>query len=69
MEDVRFAEVMRRERERLTREREEILDQQKELTSKLNEISRELAAIDAYGAAKPVKRRRLADNPVVHEGA
>jgi hypothetical protein len=64
MEDVRFAEVMRRERERLTREREEILDQQKELEDKLNEISRELAAIDAYEAAKtgkaatPTRERR-----------
>jgi Fe2+ or Zn2+ uptake regulation protein len=64
MEDVRFAEVMRRERDRLTREREEILDQQKELTSKLNEVSRELSAIDAYAAAKtgkaatPTQQRR-----------
>jgi hypothetical protein len=61
---VRFAEVMRRERERLTREREEILNQQKELEDKLNEISRELAAIDAYAAAKtdkaatPTRQRR-----------
>jgi hypothetical protein len=64
MEDVRFGEVMRRERERLTREREEILNQQKELEDKLNEISRELAAIDAYAAAKtekaatPTRQRR-----------
>jgi hypothetical protein len=64
MEDVRFGEVMRRERERLTREREEILNQQKELEDKLNEISRELAAIDAYEAAKtgkaatPIRQRR-----------
>jgi Fe2+ or Zn2+ uptake regulation protein len=64
MENVRFAEVMRRERERLTREREEILNQQKELEDKLNEISREFAAIDAYEAAKtsrpstPTRQRR-----------
>jgi Fe2+ or Zn2+ uptake regulation protein len=64
MENVRFAEMMRQERERLTREREEILSQQKELGSKLNEINRELAAIDAYEAAKtgkaatPTRQRR-----------
>jgi hypothetical protein len=55
MEDVRFAEVMRRERERLNREREEILSQQKELEDKLNEINREFAAIEAYEAAKTGK--------------
>jgi hypothetical protein len=64
MENVRFAELMRGERERLTREHKEILDQQKELTSRLNEINRELAAIDAYAAAKtgkaatPTRQRR-----------
>ena len=52
MEDVRFAEVMRRERERLAREREDIFSRQKELENKLAEINRELAAIDAYEAAK-----------------
>lgn len=55
MEDVRFAEVMRRERERLNREREEILGQQKELVNKLTDINRELAAIDAYEVAKTGK--------------
>lgn len=64
MEEMRFADVMQRERERLNREREEILDQQKELENKLNEISRELAAIEAYEAAKtgkattPSRKRR-----------
>jgi hypothetical protein len=64
MEDMRFADVMRRERERLDREREEILGQQKELANKLNDINRELAAIDAYEAAKtskaaaPTRQRR-----------
>ena len=64
MEDVRFAEVMGRERERLTREREEILGQQKELENKLNEVNREFAAIEAYEAAKtgkavtPTRQRR-----------
>jgi hypothetical protein len=64
MEDMRFADVMRRERERLNREREEIIDQQEELANKLNDINRELAAIDAYEAAKtgkaatPTRERR-----------
>ena len=64
MEDVRFAEVMRQERERLNRQREEILGQQKELENKLNEVNREFAAIEAYEAAKtgkavtPTRQRR-----------
>jgi hypothetical protein len=65
MEDLRFADLMRRERERLNREREEILHQQKELENKLNEINRELAGINAYEAAKigkavtPSRQRRI----------
>jgi hypothetical protein len=55
MEDMRFADVMKRERERLNREREEIVTQQQELENKLTEIDRELAAIDAYAAAKSGK--------------
>jgi hypothetical protein len=55
MEDMRFAEVMRRERERLNREREEIVERQKELENKLTEINREFAAIEAYEAAKTGK--------------
>jgi hypothetical protein len=55
MDDIRFADVMRRERERLDREREEILNQQKDLENKLTEINRELMAIDAYEAAKTGK--------------
>jgi hypothetical protein len=55
MDDMRFADVMQRERERLSRERDDILTQQKELESKLTEISRELAAVDAYEAAKTSK--------------
>jgi hypothetical protein len=55
MEDMRFADVMLRERERLNREREEIFSQQKELDSKLIEINLELAAIDAYEVAKTGK--------------
>jgi DNA-binding transcriptional ArsR family regulator len=55
MNDVRFADVMQRERERLNHERDEILDQQRELETKLTEITRELAAIDAYEAAKTGK--------------
>ncbi len=52
MDEMRFAEVMQRERERL---REEILNQQRDLENKLNAISRELAAIDAYEAVKTGK--------------
>jgi hypothetical protein len=52
MSDIRFADVMQRERERLHRERDEMLNQQRELESKLTEINLELAAIDAYEAAK-----------------
>ena len=55
MDDVRFADVMQQERERLHREREEIFNQQQELENKLAAISRELAAIDAYEAAKTGK--------------
>ena len=62
MDDMRFADVMQRERERLSHDRDEILNQQKELENqqrelenKLTEITRELAAIDAYEAAKTGK--------------
>ncbi len=52
MNEMRFADVMQRERERLNREREQIFTQQKDLENKLTEINRELAAIAAYEAAK-----------------
>ena len=55
MDDMRFADIMQRERERLNREREEILNQQKDLENKLTEINHEFAAIDAYEAAKTGK--------------
>ncbi len=55
MDDMRFADVMQQERERLNHERDEILDRQKELENKLTEINRELAGIDAYEAAKTGK--------------
>ena len=55
MDDMRFADVMRRERERLNHERDEILNQLKELESKLAEINLELAPIDAYEAVKTGK--------------
>ncbi len=64
MSDMRFAEVMKQERERLNREREEILNQQKELQNKLAALDREFKAIDAYEAAKtgeaarPVRQAR-----------
>lgn len=55
MAEMRFAEVMQQERERLHREREEIFNQQQQLENKLAEINRELEAIDAYEAAKTEK--------------
>ncbi len=55
MDDMSFADVMQRERERLRREREEIINQQRDLENKLTEINRELAAVDAYEAAKTGK--------------
>jgi hypothetical protein len=55
MDDVRFTDVMQRERERLNRERDAVLNQQKELENKLTEINFELAAIAAYEAAKTGK--------------
>jgi predicted nucleic acid-binding Zn-ribbon protein len=69
MEDMRFAEVMRRERERLNREREEIVERQKELENNLTEINREFAAIEAYEAAKPARLQRLPGDALVREGA
>ncbi len=55
MDDMKFAEIMQRERERLGREREEILKQQQDLENEINEINRELAAVDAYQAVKTGK--------------
>lgn len=55
MADVRFADVMQQERERLHREREEIFNQQQELENKLAALNRELSAIDAYEAARSGK--------------
>src|SRR5580765_7250388 len=55
MADMRFADVMQHERERLHKEREQIFNQQHELEGKLADINRELSAIDAYEAAKTGK--------------
>ena len=55
MDDMRFVDIMQRERQRLNREREEIVNQQKDLENKLTEINHEFAAIDAYEAAKTGK--------------
>ena len=55
MDDMRFRDMMQRERERLNHERDEILNQLKELESKLTEINLELAPIDAYEAVKTGK--------------
>jgi hypothetical protein len=58
MDDVRFADVMQQERERLHREREEIFNQQQELENRLAALNREFEAIDAYEAAKSGKPAR-----------
>jgi hypothetical protein len=58
-----FQDFITRDRERLHAEREAIFNQQHELEGKLSDINRELAAIDAYEAAKagkPVKSARPA---------
>jgi len=44
MADMRFADVMQQERERLHKEREQIFAQQHELEGKLADINRELGA-------------------------
>jgi hypothetical protein len=55
MTDETFESFMQRERSRLHGEREAVFGQQQELEKKLVEINRELAAIDAYEAAKSGK--------------
>jgi hypothetical protein len=60
MADMRFADVMQQERERLHKEREEVFNQQHELEGKLADINRELSAIDVYEAAKTGKASTLA---------
>ena len=55
MDDLRFADVIQQERERLNRERDEISKELQDLENKLAEIGRELAAIDAYEAVKTGK--------------
>jgi hypothetical protein len=56
MAEQRFADVMKDERERLHQEREAVFSQQQALENKLKDINRELAAIDAYEAAKTGKQ-------------
>lgn len=55
MAEQRFEEVMRSERERLNAERAAIVGEQKALDDKLDALAREMAAIDAYEAAKSGK--------------
>jgi hypothetical protein len=52
MAEETFEMFVARERARLNGEREAIFTQQQELEAKLAEVDRELAAIDAYEAAK-----------------
>lgn len=56
MDDHRFADVMREERERLDQERQAIFNQQQELENKLAAINREMDAISAYESAKTGKQ-------------
>jgi hypothetical protein len=63
MSEMRFADVMQQERERLHKDREGIFNQQQELETKLAEINRELAAIDAYEDAKAGKPMIAAPRP------
>ena len=67
MDDIRFADIIQRERERLNREHEEIVNQQKDLENKLTEVNHELAAIDAYEAAKTGKAATPSRQPVLRE--
>src|SRR4051794_8764760 len=60
MDDIRFADHIQQERERLHREREAISNQQQELENRLAALSREFDAIDAYEAAKTGKAVRSA---------
>jgi hypothetical protein len=55
MAEETFEMFVQRERSRLQGEREAVLAQQQELENKLAGLSRELAAIDAYEAAKSGK--------------
>ena len=55
MDDVRFVDVMQRERDLLQREREDIVNQQQELERNLAGINRELEAVDAYELTKTGK--------------
>lgn len=55
MAEGTFAEFIARERARLAGEREAIFTEQQALEGKLSDINRELAAIDAYEAAKAGK--------------
>jgi hypothetical protein len=75
MADLRFADVMQQERERLHKEREHIFNQQHELEGKLADINRELTAIDAYEAAKtgkaatPARQIRGSRRPQTRRGS
>src|ERR1051325_6901077 len=58
MDDIRFADHIQQERERLHREREAIFNQQQELENRLAALNREFEAVDAYEAAKTGKAVR-----------
>jgi hypothetical protein len=55
VETDRFADYMARERARIHEDREAIINRQAQLEAELNTLNREMAAIDAYEAAKAGK--------------
>jgi hypothetical protein len=63
MAEGSFADFITRDRARLHAEREQMVNQQHELQNKLADINRELAAIDAYEAAKTGKAPAAARQP------
>jgi hypothetical protein len=63
MAEGSFADFITRDRERLHAEREQVFNQQHQLEGKLVDINRELAAIDAYEAAKSGKAPAAARQP------
>jgi len=76
MAEETFEGFVARERTRLHGEREAIFTPQHELEEKLAEINRELAAIDAYEAAKagklptsPPRRRTGGTQPRARRGS
>jgi len=67
MDDIRFADIMQRERDRLSREREDIVNQQKDpKTSSLRLITNSRRSMPMR-RRKPGRRQGSVDNPVLRE--